>query len=215
MPSQSEFPGNSNKKTKAVVKKDEEKPKPEKAVTGEVVKKKPSIGQRVKDIFFRGDFQGVTRYVATEVLLPALRNLIVDSTTKGIERAIYGEVRALRHAPGTSRYQYNNPIYRDRDRSSRAHLPDQPPHRLPPRGRTHTIGDIVLTSKADAETVIERLSDIIDQYEVASVADLYDLLGLSTSFIDNKWGWTELVYADVKQIREGFLIDLPPAEPIE
>lgn len=72
----------------------------------------------------------------------------------------------------------------------------------------------MLVSRDEAELVIERLSDILENYDVASVADLYDLVGLPTTYIDNKWGWTNLAYANVRQVREGYLIDLPQAEPI-
>ncbi len=64
-------------------------------------------------------------------------------------------------------------------------LPDQPPH-PPPRNR-HATPELIVSSKSEGDLVIERLVDIIDTYEVASVADLYDLLGLPNSYIDNKW----------------------------
>ena len=59
------------------------------------------------------------------------------------------------------------------------------------------------------------MNDIIDTYEVVSVADLNELVGLPTSYMDNKWGWIYLGDVQVRQIREGFLIDLPSAEPIQ
>jgi len=62
--------------------------------------------------------------------------------------------------------------------------------------------------------VVERLIDILDKYEVVSLADLYDLLGLPTSPIDNKWGWTVLKQVEIRQTREGYLIELPPLEEI-
>jgi hypothetical protein len=71
-----------------------------------------------------------------------------------------------------------------------------------------------MVSREEAENVIERLGDIIDVYKVATVADLHSLCDLPSTYIDNKWGWQALNYASVRQIREGFLLDLPPAEPI-
>jgi hypothetical protein len=211
-PSNSHKAKSQNKPKKVLASTGKPKKEVEKVVTGEVTKRKVPLGQRVKAMFFSGDFPGVTRYVTSEVLLPALRNLIVDSTTKGIERMIYGETQTRRYGPDPrTRYSYNNPVSRDTRR--RSYLPDQPPH-PPPRSKTHAIGEVILSSKEEGELVIERLTDIIDTYDVASVADLYDLLGLPTSYIDNKWGWTVLTYADVRQVREGFLIDLPPADPI-
>jgi hypothetical protein len=63
--------------------------------------------------------------------------------------------------------------------------------------------------------VLERMQDIIDKYEVVSVSDLYELLGLPSSYQDNKWGWNYLGDVQVRQIREGYLIDFPSAEPIQ
>ena len=58
------------------------------------------------------------------------------------------------------------------------------------------------------------MNDIIDQFEVASVADLNDLVGFPTSYTDNKWGWIYLGDVQIRQVREGYLIDLPSPEPI-
>ena len=58
------------------------------------------------------------------------------------------------------------------------------------------------------------MNDIIDTYEVVTVADLNELVGFPTNHVDNKWGWSYLADVQVRQIREGYLIDFPPAEPI-
>lgn len=199
------FPGNSNK-GKEIAKSKPEK-KVEKVVTGEVVQKHKTIGERFRGIFLGGELKPVTKYIAAEVLLPALRNMIVDATSKGVERMIYGEVAARRgNMRSGPRVSYNNPI--DRGARPRAYLPDQPVR------RSRDVNNIILSSRAEAELVVERLNDIIEQFDVTSVADLHDLVGLPTTYVDNKWGWTNLHYVDVRQVREGYLIDLPPVEAI-
>jgi hypothetical protein len=186
----------------------------EKVVTGEVVQKPKTIGRKFKDIFFGGDFKVATKYVAADVLLPALRNLIVDMTSKGIERVVYGESsyrqRNINYPP---RIQYNNPIHRTlpADPRSRGYLPGQ---QHMPRSDRREINDVILASRAEAELVVERLVDVIDKYEVASLADYYDLLGLPTTHVDNKWGWTFLNNIDIRQVRDGYLIELPALEVI-
>lgn len=196
--------------------KDEEKPekKIEKVVTGTVVVKKPSVGSRLKTLFFGGEARGVSRYLAFDVLLPTVRNLIVDATTKGIERMVYGESvsRSRRFPPppglySTSRVQYNSPF---RDPRDRPRLPDQSQGR---QMRAES-NDVVLASREDATNVLGQLLEIIDVYEVASRADLYELIGVDSSHIDQKWGWTDLHNVQIKQVRDGFLLDLPPEEEI-
>jgi len=45
---------------------------------------------------------------------------------------------------------------------------------------------------------------------------LYDLVGLSSlsTHVDNKWGWAILQNVDIRQTREGYVIDLPLPEAI-
>ena len=47
---------------------------------------------------------------------------------------------------------------------------------------------MILNSRSESELVLESLQDIIDKYDVASVADLYQLVGLPTAYTDNKLG---------------------------
>ncbi len=184
--------------------------KVEKVTTGVVVEKKPTLGQKFKNLFFGGEFRGASKYIAGDVLLPAFRNLLVDATTKGVERVVYGESTQSRRRPVDygSRVQYSNPLNMQRDR---ARLPDQAIRSRQPR---RDLNDFVLASREDAALVLERLIDILDKYEVASVADLYDLTGLPSSHVDNKWGWTYLNNAEIRQVRNGYLLDLPPTEEI-
>lgn len=187
----------------------------EKVITGEVVQKPKNLGRRFKDVFFGGDTKQAAKFVASDVLLPAMRNLIVDMVTKGAERMIYGESNYRRRGPGVNygaHYQLNPSAQRN---------PFDPRTAAPtvsgvPRGRQnrHEINDVVLSSREEADLVVERLSDILEKYDVVSLADLYDLLGLQTSHIDNKWGWTYINNVPVRQIRQGYLLELPPLEEI-
>lgn len=76
------------------------------------------------------------------------------------------------------------------------------------------VGEVYLESRLDGEQVLETLSEMIDRYGVASIADLYGLLGHPTNYIDNNWGWTELMLANVVQTPDGWLLKLPPVQPL-
>lgn len=209
-----EFPGNSKNvtegaKTEKVI---------TKVVTGEVIQRKKSIGRKFKEIFFGGEFKGAGRYILADVLLPALRNLVVDTTTEGIKRAVYGESAARRRATSITDYRprisYNNPVDRSRsDPRNRTSLPHQPPYVT--RSSHQQIGDLILVSREEAEVVVERMVDIIDKYDVVSVSDLKGMIGHESTYIDNKWGWSYLGRVEIRQVRDGYLIDLPPAEQIQ
>lgn len=192
----------------------------EKVVTGEVIRKPEPIGRKFKNIFFGGDVKSAGKFVWADVMLPAFRDLLVDAIINGAKGVIYGESRYRRRdAEYRPRVSYNNPVTRiyprgePRDiRPSRAYLPDQPHRFRQPEKLDRQ--DVILARKEDAEVVVERLIDIIDKFEVASLADFYDLVGLTSSHIDNKWGWTYLGNADIRQTRDGYVIDLPPLEAI-
>lgn len=79
----------------------------------------------------------------------------------------------------------------------------------------HDFDEIVLETRGDAEIVIEKLRDTLAQYDVVTVADLYDLVGITGSFTDNKWGWYNLRDARVSPVRGGYLLDLPGTTAID
>lgn len=215
-----DFPSNSNKQTAPVNAPIQEK-NLTKITTGPVSKRKPTFTEKIRRVFLGGELQITAKYVATDVLLPAIKNLVVDATSKGIERVIYGEAAPRRRPQGPQqpRVSYNSPInrgyqpqqYQRGNLNNVVMLPDQPP--FGGRGRkTQAIGEIILSTRKEAEDVLERLNDLIDKFDVASVADLCEITGLPSSYTDNNWGWANLTFVKVRQIREGFVIDFPPAE---
>lgn len=187
----------------------------EKVIKGDIVIKQKPLGVRLKNVFFGGDTITARQYVLGEVILPALRNLVVEAITKGSERLVYGEngVRRRTSSPTYSpRISYNR-VTPGWGRES-ALLPNQPSAgRWVPTGK-RTQEDIIVASKADGEQVIEAMTTIVDQYDVVSLADLNELLGLPSSPIENKWGWTNLTSLNLQQVREGWQISFPPLEDI-
>jgi hypothetical protein len=187
--------------------------KVEKVVVQPVVIHKRSLGRKIHDLFIEADFRSVMRFIAAEVFLPSVRAMIYDGLTKGGERMIYGEPAARRRAYGPGpRITYNSPIFRgprepERIRYGQVAAPS-------PRTSARARDDFIISSREEAELVLERMQDIIDTYDVVSVADLNDLLGVQGSYVDNRFGWTFIGDAQIRAIREGYLIDLPPAEEI-
>jgi len=89
-------------------------------------------------------------------------------------------------------------------------LPDQAPV---PRGN-ESLSDIIIPSRDEAVGVLDMMREIIDLYEVTSVGDYKEMLGIPTNHVDQTWGWTDLSQAQIRQTREGYLIDLPPVETL-
>ena len=58
--------------------------------------------------------------------------------------------------------------------------------------------------------VLDQLEAAINQYQIVSVADLYDLAGITCrSYTANKYGWTDLQSAKVVRTRDGYILQLP------
>lgn len=69
--------------------------------------------------------------------------------------------------------------------------------------------DLVLPSQGFAETLLANLIDLLNQYRVVAVADLYELAGMTPAISDNSYGWTSLDTARISKVRDGFLLELP------
>jgi hypothetical protein len=192
----------------------EEKPEKqvEKVVVGEVIVQKKGIGKKFKSIISEADPKGAATYVASSVLIPAMLRMFVDSVSKAAERMAFGDSPQHRRGLGShvSYSSMSNPLHRPPGR------PVGPPGRRPidTRVARRSQDDFVISSQEEADMVLERMHDIIDKYEVASVADLKELLGFTTDYTDNKWGWIYLGDAQIRQVREGYLLVLPEPELI-
>ena len=79
----------------------------------------------------------------------------------------------------------------------------------------YSYDEIILDSRGEAEDVLARLDELIDSYGLVRVADLYDLVGITGDYTDNKYGWTSLRTAEVIRVREGYAIKMPRAIPID
>ena len=58
------------------------------------------------------------------------------------------------------------------------------------------------------------MDELLETYDIVSVADLYDLVGKTCNYTDNKYGWTNLRNAEPVRVRDGWLLKLPKAGPI-
>ena len=167
--------------------------------------KKKSEVKKFADTFIAEDITSVKDYILMEVLLPAAKKAISDIVTNGIDMILYGETRT-KSKSRESRVSYTK--YYDRDRDY------ERPTRT--RGRYgYDYDDIILDTRREAEEVLDRMDDLIDNYGMVSVADLYDLVGVSGNYTDNKYGWTNLRNADVQRVRDGYLLKLPKALPFD
>lgn len=74
--------------------------------------------------------------------------------------------------------------------------------------------ELVYGTLADAEKVLNGMSEIIDEYGFVTVADLYDISGLPGAYYtDSSIGWKGSIKGStIKKVRDGYVIDLPKPE---
>lgn len=69
--------------------------------------------------------------------------------------------------------------------------------------------DLVTPTQDSAEMLLARMYDLLNQYRVVAVADLYELANITPAISDNAYGWTNLDGARISKVRDGFLLELP------
>lgn len=193
----------------------QERTKIQKVIKGKVITKKKSLGRKFADTFFGENVSDVKGYIITDVVIPAVKDIISDVVTGSIEMLLFGERRGrsgsrsgVRSGSYTS---YSSYSYSGTARNT---------SRAGSSGRTsrvsrYSIEDVILESRGEAEDVLGNMIDAIKDYGAVSVADLYDMVGIPGAFTDNAWGWFDLGNATVRRIREGYLLVLPKVESLK
>lgn len=190
--------------------------------SGKVVERKKGVGERLKEAFIVADWKTTSHYVFWGVLIPAAKNMLWDIYLKGGYRTLYGQ-----DSPGVpptglpgqhgqqTHITYNTQVKRNVPWAT----PQRPmdPRFLQPGVVTAAPTpsyDYILPTPAEAQRVLTMLSDTVDTYGVATVADLHTLLGIQSPHTDHKWGWENLAAAKAYQTKEGWALDLPAPIPV-
>jgi len=197
------FPGNSNKQKK------EKDKKVEKVITGKVVKKKTSLFNKFKKSFFGIEEKGaISSYVINDVVIPKAKDMVRDMIEGSIDLLLYGDSGGRsrsRKKRNSSYISYSK--YYDEPKRSKTKTSSSAPW--------HNYDEIILESRGDAEEVLQSMCDLIDGYGVASVADLYELVGATRNYTDNNYGWYSLESAGIQRVRDGYRLNLPKAKVID
>lgn len=181
-----------------------EKPKVEKVIKGSAKTKKKGEFQKFFGSFISEDVDSIKSYVISDVLIPAAKKTISDIISIGTDMLLFGESGASRKRSASSRVSYRD-FYDSRRRDDRSVS----------RTRTgYVYDDLVFETRGEAEEVRERMDELIDTYGQVSVADMYDLAGITCEYTDNNYGWINIRNATVDRVRDGFILKMPKALPL-
>jgi hypothetical protein len=176
--------------------------KVEKVITGTVKSKKKSEIRKFARVFLPEDVDNVKSYILFDVIIPLIKRAISDT----VEAILYPEGRSGKTSTASKisyRSYYEKPDGRSRDyNTSRTRI-------------GYNYDDIILDNRGEAEEVLSRMDELISTYGLVSVADLYDLVGITGNYTDNKYGWTDIRSASVIRVRDGYMLKLPKALPLD
>lgn len=175
----------------------------EKIISGKAQVKKKSEFSKFANVFVSEDAGNVKSYILMDVLVPAVKKAVSDIVTNGIDMLLYGETGVHKRNGASSKVSYRS-YY---DRSSRSTSSSK-------TRNGYSYDDIILDNRGEAEEVLSRMDEIVATYGTVSVADLYDLVGITGAYTDNKYGWTDIRSASVVRVRDGYMIKLPRALPL-
>ena len=182
--------------------KEEHKEKTVKKVVNGKVKTKKNEGRKLMNMFISEDAQNVKSYIVLDVLVPAIKKAILDIVTDGADIILYGGSHGGKRKSGNkvSYRSYYDDKKDDKDYRSKGRF---------------DYDDLVFDSRSECEAVREQMVEIIDQYGFVTVADMYDMADLPAPYTSSKYGWTNIRTAETIRGRDGYVLKLPKAMPID
>lgn len=172
------------------------------------VKTKKNEVRKIADIFISEDISNVKNYIFMDVLVPAIKKAIYDIVTNGIDMFLYGGTGKSKPSSSGSKVSYRN--YYDQKNNN--------DYRRSEPARNHNgfeYDDIVFNNRGEAEAVKEQMQAAIGRYGFVTVADLYDMADLPAPYTSQKYGWMDVSGAEARRERDGYVLKLPRAVPID
>ena len=190
---------NLSKERRAEAEKAKER-KVEKVVKGKV-KIRENKSRKLMGNFISGDANSVWEAVLMDVLIPSLKKLVSEGINTASDLLIYGETRGGRNR-SESKVSYRR--YYD-DRGDRRESESRS------RGSRNRFDyeEIVYETRGEAERVLDKMLETLDEYKLVSVGDMYDISGEPVPWTSHNYGWTSLRTASVKRVHDGYVLDLP------
>jgi len=200
-----DFPSNSEKSKREQEPEKNQKP-PEIPKCKQIVQ-----GSKTKKSFlnnFLGEgLKDVGGYLWHDVLIPAAKATLYEIITGGASMSLFGE----RRRGSNSTYREGGRTFINYNACSRDERRD-----LSQTERARQDFDSIgFNSKYEAEEVLSALVDQTIEYGSATVANLYELSGITANFTDRNYGWTNLRDAYTERSRNKYIIVLPQAKPLD
>lgn len=199
-------------------KKDEKPERREVKTVAKGRKKKKSVMKRLTANFEDMEKVSLKEKIVDDALVPGIKELlsdmvggllatISDTVEDALDITLWGEKRGKKGKKGKkngSKVSYSSYYDDKNDRKSSK------------KGKKkYNIDEVWFETRKEADEALSELIEMTEDYDAATVADLYATAGEEYDFTDEKWGWTDLSAAYVSRGREGFMINLPKPEVLD
>ena len=165
------------------------------------VKVRNSPGRKFLKAFIDDDVKDVKGYVLFDVIIPTMKETFYKIVTGAMEMTLWGEVNKASR-DNRARRSY---VSYDRVSSQQRDIPD--------RGRRdkdrYQFEEFLFESRDAAEEVLSNMVDLTIDYGECRVSNYLDMVGITSEFTDEYWGWRNLSSASTKRVHGGYIIDLP------
>lgn len=176
-------------------------------------KRKRGLGRQFRSTFLGGSARDAGEYMVSDVVVPAIRDMLYDALQSGLDRLIYGERASTKRSNSIVSPNLGHFAYESISKPTKATQQHRPLSKSS-RAR-HNLAELIIPTKAEANEVLDQMFEILSQSGDVSVADLYTLTGVRPDHVDIKWGWYSLKGSRAVRRRQGdFVLDLPEPEAL-
>lgn len=176
-------------------------------------KKKKGMLKRLSSNLEEMEKVSLKEKIIDDALIPGVKELIgdlvaglfgtvADTVEDTVDIALWGEKRGRKgkkKKKNGTKVSYSD-YYEDKNERKRGGNHGR---------RKIDVDEIWFDTRQEADEALKELIEMIEDYDCATVADLYSTAGEEHDFTDEKYGWDDLSAAYVSRGREGFMINLP------
>lgn len=174
----------------------------EKVTTKPVKVKKVTQGKKLIRRFLAEDVDDIGDYLVWELIVPEIKGIVLDF----VAALLTGERRAGGVIFKGSKNGYTP--YSQVSKTGKVRTSNQPREERK-SAKKPDFDSIIFETKAEAENVLGNMGELLNMYQQVTVADLYELVGVSNEYTDNYYGWIDLSESGIRRINGGFKLELP------
>ena len=178
-----------------------------------MLSKKP-LSSKFADAFISDAAKDVKDYIVMDVIIPGIKDTIINC----LEMIFFGNTSGRGRSSRVTRLSSENTSYRAFYQSDYDSY--GAPRRRERRDRYRDDGysdrvdyrNIIVRDRGSAEEIVSKLRGRIEKYGEATKSDLFELIDIPSSHVDNNWGWTDPRDIGIRRVTSGYLIDVADAQ---